>query len=408
MIKKLKKTTIFTILLTFMLVCTSFLLAGCFNKTVLPERIELEKQTDNLYLNQIKEINYNVYPKNAKNYTLNFTSSNYDIISFDKRANMIAKDYGEAIITIKVKDTNISQSMKVTVGDGKINYINLKYPASATYYFTGEKIDLSEIEVYGHYESGKEILLDHSECTFDYPEIAQTNTKITVTYKDLPSQEIPITVREDRVIELNIDSMPNKTSYFVGEKFDKTGLEVSLKYYSGKIEKLTDFALDKDILDVGDDKVIISYNDFEKEIAITVKAKRIVSSSSELQQAINEGVESIMLAKGAKFNTNNQIILENAKNITIYAQNKTDLLNGIEIIPFKVIGKIENVRLINFTLSSTGETPAENMIDLSNCTGGSIILKNMHFESSQSNALLLPEDVDISVAYNNCSFKKSM
>lgn len=408
MTKKLQKTTILSIFLVFLLICTSFLLVGCFNKTILPERLELEKESDTLYLNEIKTISYSVYPKKAKNYKLNFSSSDYSIVKFDKNANMVATGYGEATITIKVIDTNISQSMKVVVGDGEINYIDLEYPTSATYYFDGEKIDLSQIEVYGHYESGKEVLLPISECKVEHPRFAYNGATIKITYKDLPTQIIPLTVRPDKAMELIIDSLPNKTSYYIGEKFDTTGLEVSLKYYSGKIEKLTDYQIDKDTIDVGDNKVTIKYGEFSKELSITTKAKKTVNSFSQLQEAVKEeNIDSIMIAVGAKFNTASPLIIENRKNLTIYAERKTDLLNGIEIIPVKIIGNIENVRFINFTISSTGESPAQNLIDMTECSGGNVTFKEMNFLSSQQNAIILPKDIDLSITFNNCTFTEN-
>ncbi len=405
MTKKQQKSTIFTILLTFIVILSSFLFVGCFNKTVLPERIELANENQTMYLNQVLEINLNVYPKKAKNYKLLYKSSDNSIVSFDRYANMVANKYGEATITVSVIDTDISQSMKVTVGDGKMNNISLVYPTTATYYFTGEKIDPSEIEVYGRYESGKEEKIDLSECTVEHPTYATEGAKIKITYKDLPSKEIALTVREDRVIEMNIDSLPNKTNYFIGEEFDKTGLEVSLKYYSGKIEKLENYQIDKKIIDVGDNEVTISYGDFKQKIKITAKARRVVSSFSQLQDAINEGVDSIMFSSGSKFNTTTPLILENAKNITIFAQNQIEALNGINTIPIKVIGKIENVRFINLTLSSIGDSPSENLIDFSQCIGGNVTFKDLRFLTSQQNALILPQEVDLSTTFNNCTFK---
>ncbi len=408
MTKKLQKSTIFTILFTFILICTSFLLVGCFNKVVYPERIEFESPSIEMYLNQVKTIELNVYPKKAKNYKLKCSSSDTSIISFDRYSNMVANSYGKATITIEVVDTNISQSMEVTVNDGKIAYIEARYPSSAIYYFTGERIDLKDIEVYGVYQSReKEDKIDLSQCVIEHPTYAEDGATIKITYKDLTTIEIPLIVREDRIIEMNIDSLPIKTSYFIGEKFDKTGLEVSLKYYSGRVEKITNYQIDKETIDVGDKFITITYQDFTEKISISAKAKKIVNSFKELQDAINENVDSIMLANGANFNTSTPLILENAKNITIFSQKKTDSLNGIDIIPIKIVGKIENVRFINLTLSSIGDNAAEHMIDLSQCTGGSVTFKDMTFSASQQNALLLPIDVDLSTTFNNCTFKEN-
>ncbi len=403
MAKNAKKSLFLSFFVVIMLFLTSFLLVGCFGRNVPVTDIIIDYESVELYKGQAWSPVYKIAPKNANNYQIKFSSSNQEVASFNRNIQLVCKEYGETTVTISIVDKDISKSFKVNVTDGKPIFINLNYPATALYYYENEEISLDDFSASITFESGVIKDVDLTELEIDYPRYATKDSKIKFTYQNV-SREINLIVQEDLPLEMIVNSLPNKTEYFIGEKFDASGLEVVIKYLSGKLEKIEDYKIDVDVIDVGTNKATITYGEFSESIELKAKAQRVVSSFAQLQQAVNEGVNSIMFARGANFNTSTPLLFENAKDITIYAEQNSVSLNGSNIIPIKIVGKIENVRLINFTLSTIGDNPPKNMIDLSNCSGGTLILKNMNFASSQTESLLLPPDIDLNITYNNCNF----
>ena len=82
------------------------------------------------------------------------------------------------------------------------------------------------------------------------------------------------------------------------------------------------------------------------------KARKTANSLQQLQTLINEGCDSIKLANGLAFSTSTPLVLENAENITIFAESSNCYINGNSIMPIVIKGKIKNVRFINFGIVS--------------------------------------------------------
>ena len=77
----------------------------------------------------------------------------------------------------------------------------------------------------------------------------------------------------DKVVTgISIETMPTKTQYEEGEMFDPTGMVVKATYTTYDVETITDYEIDKKDtpLTLADDKVIISYQGQQAEVAINV------------------------------------------------------------------------------------------------------------------------------------------
>jgi hypothetical protein len=78
---------------------------------------------------------------------------------------------------------------------------------------------------------------------------------------------------EDKVLTgIRIATQPTKVAYEVGDKFDATGLVVKAVYSTKEEEVITDYTLDKADVELteADTKIIVTYETFTAEIAITV------------------------------------------------------------------------------------------------------------------------------------------
>ena len=77
-------------------------------------------------------------------------------------------------------------------------------------------------------------------------------------------------------------------------------------------------------------------------------------------------------------------------------------------MPIVIKGKIKNVRFINFGISSSGNSQLESLIDLSQCTGGTLLLKNMTFSVGKDKVFSNPNEVDFNETFNNCKYNTTL
>ena len=119
--------------------------------------------------------------------------------------------------------------------------------------------------VEGSFESGKwfDCSKTYELSNKDYPN-CDTTIKAFTTSKVLESIEIT--------------TPPTKTSYLVGEDFDKTGMVVKAKYSDGNSEEITDYTItDGTKLKLDQQSVTISYNGKTVTQAIEVKENSVKS-----------------------------------------------------------------------------------------------------------------------------------
>lgn len=407
MVKKVKKTAILSIFITIFIACATFLLMGCDIGKVKLQDIDFKTDTIEMYRGQVLDLEFNITPAKANDYKIRLSSSDNNIASFNTRAQLIAHNYTEdnpITITLEVVDQNIVRTCDVYIGDGDISYVYVDYDELDLIFYEGQPITFENFRMVGVHQSGKEVTIPLSECEITAPDKALANTTIYIKYKNYYTEPIVLNVKTDVELELSVDSLPFKTDYYVGEIFDPEGMKINLKYLSGKKVEITDYTYQTTPIDVGQKNIEIKYQDYTVLIPISVKARKTANSMQQLQTYINEGCESIKLANGLSFSTSSPIVFDNAKNITIFAESSNCSIIGNAIMPIAIRGTISNVRLINFTIAVSGDTQNKSVIDLSQCTGGTLTFKNMTFSSSKDNVCYNPNEIDFNEIFNNCKY----
>ena len=162
-----------------------------------------------------------------------------------------------------------------------------------TTYTEGEKFDPTGLKVGVKYDNGevKDVAEYNAETagqfTFDpalNTALTTNNTKVTVTYKG-KTADIIIQVNpkeeEPKVTGIEVKTLP-KTKYTEGDKFDPTGLVLTVKYNKGEDKEVAysdatkaDFAFNPSLdtaLTEGVSKVDVTYAGKTVEIGIEVKA----------------------------------------------------------------------------------------------------------------------------------------
>ena len=111
-------------------------------------------------------------------------------------------------------------------------------------------------------------------------ETEQTLTvKFTLTGQQTSSGNAAITayyVTDPVVSSIAVTKAPDKTTYFVGEDFDKTGMEITATYDTGREEVLTDgFTASGDFATVNNNAVTVSYAGKSASYSVNVVEKQI-------------------------------------------------------------------------------------------------------------------------------------
>ncbi len=166
---------------------------------------------------------------------------------------------------VKTKDFKVLVPMGTTLTNTyKIEYVlngGTNNAQNPTEYKVGETKEIldptkGEVEFQGWYDNEK----------FEGEAITSLPKGLSGDYK-LYAKWAPATVKG-----IEVTTLPTKVAYKALETFDKTGLVVNKLLNDGTKEEvaLDEVTFDKDVLHYGNDKVVVKWNEFTAEIAITV------------------------------------------------------------------------------------------------------------------------------------------
>lgn len=178
-------------------------------------------------------------------------------------------NYDYVKLEVSPVDINEVEGIEVTTKPNKIEYVE------------GDKFDKEGLVVSALLKDGSKVAIN--DYSIDKETLALGDDKVTITYKDQFFVSLPITVTRAEIEKLEITSMPQRSSYYMGQKFDKTGLKVTAYSKQGSTQDVTDFlTFDKTYLSKGDTKVIGSYNGKSIEIPVSIdETTNLVIDSDE-------------------------------------------------------------------------------------------------------------------------------
>ncbi len=392
-----KFLTIFLILFSF---TSIFTLVSCGDKTIPIETLSFEESEIELFKGQGKYLHLVVTPKNAKNFKLEWSTSNKEIATISSNGKVQSVNYGQAIITCAVKDTDVKATCIVNVTDGQVFDMYVDEYSVIKDYYEGQTFNETGMTVWVRYQSGINKQLSREEYEIIVPETLSIGDKLEIKYKNY-IYEIELNVKEDYITSIEVSSPPIKTDYYVGESFDSTGMIVSLVYASGKKIETTDYTLSSSHLSYNDNSIKIIYNESISCIQpLNVKPNHIVSIYSNLQSIIDSASygDSIMIT-GNHYNVDS-VVIPKSKNLTIYGALQDNLttistLNSPTFI------------LLNDTDDENNQTTIANLILNSNDTNVSPIITIDETESinSLNNLTLLLDNLTIN--YNSTAINIS-
>ena len=132
----------------------------------------------------------------------------------------------------------------VNVNEFYVKSIEIASAPTKTAYFVGDTLDTAGLKIKVFYNSGASKVFDTGfTCTPTTLNAAGTQT-ITVSYKDATisvpkTATFNVTVQDVTLSGIAIASNPSKTSYFVGDTLDTTGLKLTATYNNGTTQTIT-------------------------------------------------------------------------------------------------------------------------------------------------------------------------
>nr|MCR5483987.1 bacterial Ig-like domain-containing protein [Clostridiales bacterium] len=140
--------------------------------------------------------------------------------------------------TISVTYDGMSTSFNVTVNQVVLLGITVKTPPTKTSYFVGDTLNTAGLSLSAAYNNGNvETITSGFACSPTALNESGTKT-ITVSYSG-KTTTFTVTVNEIVISSISVKTQPTKTSYFVGETLDTSGLTLLALYNNGNTQTVT-------------------------------------------------------------------------------------------------------------------------------------------------------------------------
>ena len=159
-------------------------------------------------------------------------------------------------------------------------------------YKDGDKFDPTGMELTVYYEVTRAKGVEHGEnrptkvvtegftCA---PETISVDTdKIVVSYLG-KTTEVAITVKSEKTLQsITLDTTNVNKTYYVGQKFDKTGLVVTANYSDGTLATIDKYTVETETIALDTTKIVIAYDGKTAEIdGIVVKTHLTIDADTD-------------------------------------------------------------------------------------------------------------------------------
>lgn len=180
--------------------------------------------------------------------------------------------------TITVTYEGCTTTFQVSVSDIVLDSISIKTKPTKTSYYVGDALNTSGLVLLAKYSNGStEEVTSGFTCSPTTLATAGTQT-VTVKYYG-KSASFTVTVQEVELTSISVKTKPNKTSYYVLETLDTTGLTLTANYNNGFSETVTSgFTCDTDLLPfVGTTTVKVTYEGKSTTFTVKVSERALLS-----------------------------------------------------------------------------------------------------------------------------------
>ena len=203
-----------------------------------PTGIKATPETSTLYgLNGTVKLSANVMPSNATNKTVTWSSNNTSVATVSSDGTVKAVGYGTAVITAKTVN-GLTSNCTINVKKEEVTSLTIATKPTKTNYYVGDTLNTAGLTLKAAYNNGTtQTITGGFTCTPTALSTAGVQT-VTVSYGG-KTATFTVNVQDVTLSGIAIASNPTKTSYYVGDTLDTTGLKLTATYSNGTTQTIT-------------------------------------------------------------------------------------------------------------------------------------------------------------------------
>ena len=203
-----------------------------------PTGIKATPETSTLYgLNGTVKLSANVMPSNATNKAVTWSSRNTSVATVSSDGTVKAVGYGTAVITATTVN-GLTSNCTINVKKEEVTSLTIATKPTKTNYYVGDTLNTAGLTLKAAYNNGTtQTITGGFTCTPTALSTAGTQT-VTVNYGG-KTATFAVNVRDVTLSGIAIASNPSKTSYYVGDTLDTTGLKPTATYNNGTTQTIT-------------------------------------------------------------------------------------------------------------------------------------------------------------------------
>ena len=191
---------------------------------------------------------------------------------------------GTKTVTVSYTEGSLTKtaSFTVTVKAAELSSIAVTSKPTVTTYYIGQSLNTSGMKITAAYSDGTSKDVTSGVTTSGFSSTAAGTKTVTVSYTEgsvTKTASFSVTVKAVEVTSIAVTSKPTKTTYYVGDSFDKSGLKVTATYNNGTTSDVTSSVTLSgfDSTSAGTKTVTASYSGKTATFAVTVSAVEVKS-----------------------------------------------------------------------------------------------------------------------------------
>ena len=203
-----------------------------------PTGIKATPETSTLYgLNSTVKLSANVMPSNATNKAVTWSSRNTSVATVSSDGTVKAVGYGTTVITATTVN-GLTSNCTINVKKEEVTSLTIATQPTKTNYYVGDTLNTAGLTLKAAYNNGTtQTITSGFTCTPTALSTAGAQT-VTVNYGG-KTATFTVNVQDVTLSGIAIASNPTKTSYYVGDTLDTTGLKLTATYNNGTTQTIT-------------------------------------------------------------------------------------------------------------------------------------------------------------------------
>ena len=203
-----------------------------------PTGIKATPETSTLYgLNGTVKLSANVMPSNATNKAVTWSSRNTSVATVSSDGTVKAVGYGTTVITATTVN-GLTSNCTINVKKEEVTSLTIATKPTKTNYYVGDTLNTTGLKLTATYNNGTtQTITNGFTCTPTALSTAGAQT-VTVNYGG-KTATFTVNVQDVTLSGIAIASNPTKTSYYVGDTLDTTGLKLTATYSNGTTQTIT-------------------------------------------------------------------------------------------------------------------------------------------------------------------------